>query len=168
MIRNGRTFLLAAVVLLLVFAFVHYPVKAGTHTATSRGVTLLQFTCGEDPNNGPIYGPNAPRVTTGWCNDSGASPIPSLPSGTLYNLRATVEAGTNNSTPATLKVTVYNSTSPIPILLCKTTTANDFCQDLTHSANINAGDFVYATISIPDSNTFLGEATLTMEENIVE
>jgi hypothetical protein len=169
MIRKGRSILLASAVLLLVLAFVHYPVKAGTHTATSRGVTLLQFTCGEDPNNGPVYGPNSGlRVSTGWCSGIGNTTGPALPSGTLYNLRAIVGAGTSDSTPATLKVTVYTSTSPIPVLLCKVTTANAFCQDLTHNASINAGDWVYANVSIPDSNTFINAVTLSAEENIEE
>jgi hypothetical protein len=168
MIRNGRTILLASAVLLLVVAFVHYPVKAGTQTATSRGVTLVQFTCGEDDNNGPIYGPSTVRVSTGWCDSIGGTPGPPLPSGTLYNLRVNAATGTTDSTPATLKVTVYTSASPIPVLLCKVTTGDAFCQDLTHSVSVNAGDFVYAYISVPDSNTFLASATLTIEENIVE
>jgi hypothetical protein len=168
MIRNGRTILLALAVLLLVLAFVHYPVKAGTHTATSRGVTLIVLGCGEDPNNTQIFGPGAVSPGGGWCDGAGQWNGLQFPSGTLYNLRATVGGGTSNINPATFKVMVHTSSSAIPLLVCEATTRNGQCQDLTHSGSVKAGDTVSVSVSIPDSNTWVGSIGVTMEENIVE
>src|ERR1700691_2758560 len=155
MTREGRTILLALAVLVLVLVFAHYPVKAGTHTATSRGVTLIVLGCGQDPSNTQVFGPGAVSPNGGWCDGAGQWNGLQLPSGTLYNLRATVGGGTSDSAPATFNVEIY-SESHIPILEGEATTRTGQCQDVTHSGQVNAGDGVSATVSIPDSNTWVG------------
>jgi hypothetical protein len=67
-----------------------------------------------------------------------------------------------------LKVMVKTGSSPIPRLLCEATTRTGTCQDLTHSISVNAGDTVSVSVSIPDSNTSVGGAMVTIEENIIE
>jgi hypothetical protein len=107
-------------------------------------------------------------VSTGGCDNVEAAGGFRLPSGTLYNMRAIVGAGTTDPTPATLKVMVYTSASRIPILVCESATGTSGCKDLIHSGTVNAGDIISASVTIPDSNTWLTQTTITVEENIIE
>jgi len=105
-------------------------------------------------------------VSTGGCDNNDAAGGFRLPSGTLYNLRAQFGAFTTDTTPPVLKVMIYTSASPV--LVREATVDKSRCEDLTDQASVVAGDSISASISIPDSNTSLGQATLTIEENIIE
>jgi hypothetical protein len=166
MIRRMRIVLLVSAVLLLAVVFGHHHAKAA-QTGTSRGVTLLVFGCGQDPNNTQIFGPGSVGPSAGWCDGIGQYNL-QFPSGNLYNLRANVGGGTSDLAPATFKVMVHTGSSPIPVLVCEATTRNGQCQDLTHSGSVNAGDGVSVSVSIPDSNTWVGSVGVTVEENIIE
>jgi hypothetical protein len=96
----------AAVVLLLTFAFADRPVKARTQLGTSRGVTIIQLGCGQD-TNGPISGPSTIGVSTGGCDNNVAAGGFLLPSGTLYNLRVRWGAFTTDTMPPSLKVMIF-------------------------------------------------------------
>jgi hypothetical protein len=166
MIRRMRIVLLVPAVLLLAVVVGHRPAKAA-QTGTSRGVTLIQLGCGQSPN-GPVSGPSTIGVSTGGCDNNDAAGGFRLPSGTLYNLRAQFGAFTTDTMPPSLKVMIYTSASRVPVLVCEATIDKSKCEDLTHQGSVVAGDSISATISIPDGNTSLGQAALTIEENIIE
>ena len=169
MTRKMTVILLLSAALALALGLVYYPAHANTLAGTSRGVTLIVFACGQDPNNTQVFGPSAGiGISGGWCDGVGQLNLLQLPGGTLYNLRATVGAGTSDSTPAPLKVMIRTSSSPVPVLVCEASTSTAICQDLVHSGTVNAGDTVSASVSIPDSNTWIAGVTITVEENIIE
>ena len=168
MTKKTTTILLLSAVLAIAFVLVYHPAHANTIAGTSQGVTLLVLACAPDPFNGQVFGPGHAGVNGGYCDGEGQMNFPQLPSGTLYNLRATVTGGTTDSTPAPLTVNIYSSGSRIPVLACQTTTRTNNCQDLTHKGSIIGGETLSATVSIPDSITWVSGVTITVEENIIE
>jgi hypothetical protein len=159
--------LCVAAVLLAAIVIVRYPAKAGP-SGTSKGVTLIVLGCGQDPNNTVVFGPGDIGVSAGFCDGYGQINAPQLPSGTLYNLRAAVGLGTTDPTPVNSEVRLVTYPHRQAELVCQVTSKNGICQDLTHTINVNAGDTVHATVSIPDSSSWISTVTITFEENIVE
>jgi hypothetical protein len=156
-------------VLVLAIAFTHNLAKAKS-AATSKGVTLIQMGCGNDPSAGPFYGPGAPLLLSGYrtCEGGGNYSYTQLPSGTLYNMRVQVVAYTFDPTPQKLKVSLYINGQTGTAMSCEVTTRTGACQDLTDTPPVKAGDLIWADISVPDSNTVLYSANIMLEENIVE
>jgi len=168
MLTKGKPALLVVAVVVLAFTFIQRSARAGT-PGTSQGVALIQLGCGFT-GNGSAFGPRTSYLYNGLnaCDDSvGSLPTP-LPSGTLYNLRVLVDGSTTDAT-AKFKVSLFTSAGHKAVMVCgvKLPQSNT-CQDLTDTMTVNAGDTVYASISVPDSNTQLTSVAVTVEENIIE
>ena len=167
-----RTVLLVPVVLCLVSAFVFLPLMAGNQEKSS-GVTLLQFTC-DTQQFGAFNGPGSITVTgSGACLGGSPAVIATpLPSGTISNMRVAIAGDTTDSTPIALNVEIFKNNSVHPLLTCNANLAQSVggatCQDLTHSASINAGDSLTAQVTIPDGNTFVASVAISVEENILK
>jgi hypothetical protein len=156
-------------VVLAAFALIRYPAKAGA-PGTSKGVILIELGCGADPQAGNLFGPATATLYFGYrtCFGEGTAVQTPIPSGTLYNLRAVTQASTSDGSPQKMKVSLFKVGSSNALLVCGANTETGQCQNLTDTAVVNAGDGVYATITVPDSNTQLVSAIVTVEENVVE
>lgn len=168
MIGTAKAALLTAAVLLLAATFFHTSVGAGA-SATSQGVALIQIGCGED-NNGNISGPFTSYLYGGYnacSNGTGTAPTP-LPSGMLYNMRVLVYGYTSDSA-ADFKVSLFTSAHRKPVMVCGVgIPVVNTCNDLTDTVAVNAGDTVWATVSVPDSNSQLVSVALTVEESVTQ
>jgi hypothetical protein len=92
-----------------------------------------------------------------------------LPSGTLYNMRALVDAGTLDGSSENLKVSLFTSASRKAFMTCGVSVPHIVtCSDLTDTVTVNAGDRIYATVGVPDSNTELNSVAISVEETIIE
>jgi hypothetical protein len=168
MIIKRKSALLSAAVVVLILTFIQRSVKAAA-TGTSQGVTVIQLGCGSG-GNGPAIGPLTSYLYSGLnaCDGSSTSLPTPLPGGTLYNMRVLANAYTTNAA-AKFKVSLFISGNRKPVMTCgMNVPQSTSCSDLADSVPLNAGDTVYATISIPDSNSQMGSATITLEENIIE
>jgi hypothetical protein len=161
-----------AALLFAALAFVHHPAKAGG-SGTSRGVTLIQLSCGEDPSVGGIGGSLKLILPGGDANcqqfERHHPAVPLLPSGTLYNLRVSID--TQNNSPSQLPleypVTVVSSSTQTELSCTIPTSNQGTCEDLTHQFGIGAGGDLQVTITIPTDGEIFS-AVATLEEQIVE
>src|SRR5258708_25107509 len=138
-------------ILLSGFTLVNTSVRAGV-AGTSQGVTLVQLGCGTD-SNGNISGPYTSYLYGGYsaCSNSTQGVPTPVPSGTLYHMRVVAFASAGNAS-ANLKVSLFTSASRKPVMVCAVGIPRvNTCNDLIDTAAVNAGDTVWATISIPDS-----------------
>jgi hypothetical protein len=146
------------------------PALSTAATPASRGVTLLQLGCAEDPSQGSLFGPVTAGLSPGakYCDGEGNPGDLPLPPGRLYHFRASLSLGTvDGSNPNAQAVLVVNGAATA--LACTyNVAASPNCEDLSHQVIVKSGDAVEVHVTLPDSNTWMIGGVATIEEAIYE